>query len=193
MALHLPLTNARIAAFSTHTADPEFVARAQEFFSSALSYPLKFLNPYLYLTKVEVVNRLPRVLRSVIPQSVSCWRASRIPSKNHCGDCVPCLVRRIALESNGISLAEYSHDLFREDVGSLPPDNLGKRNLIELMMFIVRFESLAATDQMGVQEQYPELINSHIDLAAAIQMYKRFAAEARKVFDNYPALRTLLR
>src|SRR5208337_1510406 len=51
MAIHLPLSPARVGAFSTHTAHPEFVALAAEFFGCLLDTSFIVRNPYLYTTK----------------------------------------------------------------------------------------------------------------------------------------------
>lgn len=132
MAIHLPLSPARIGAFSTHTAHPEFVAYAIHFFSKVLDTDFTISNPFLYETKGEVVARLDAKDRSVLPQSVSCWRGARVPSFNHCGECIPCLVRRIAFETNGIVLQEYRRDLLSiPNILTLPETDEGKRNLVE--------------------------------------------------------------
>jgi hypothetical protein len=55
LAIHLPLSVARVGAFSTHTAHPEFVVQAAAFFSAVLDFPLEVTNPFLYKTKAEVV------------------------------------------------------------------------------------------------------------------------------------------
>ena len=55
MAIHLPLTTARIGGFSTHTAHPEFVRMMGKLLSTLLDYPIRIENPFLYMTKAEVV------------------------------------------------------------------------------------------------------------------------------------------
>ena len=55
MAIHLPLTEARIGAFSTHTAHPDVLIEMQKFLSIALAVELKIENPYVLRTKGEVV------------------------------------------------------------------------------------------------------------------------------------------
>ena len=60
MAIHLPLSAARIGAFSTHTAHPEFVHNAQAYFSTLLDHKFTITNPYVYRTKAEVVSTLTR-------------------------------------------------------------------------------------------------------------------------------------
>jgi hypothetical protein len=184
MAIHLPLSAARIGAFSTHTAHPEFVSQASEFFTQLLQYSITIENPYLYRTKAEVVEKLVSTHKSAVALSVSCWRGSRLgKSFNHCGQCIPCLIRRIALEHNNLLLAEYERDLLLEDVASLPPTDDGKRNLAELGEFAYAFTTQTDGELML---SYPDLINEHLDANAAIAMYRRFAGEAGAVFGRYP-------
>lgn len=184
MAIHLPLSAARIGAFSTHTAHPEFVTQASEFFTQLLDYPITIENPYLYRTKGEVVEKLVSSHQSAVAISVSCWRGSRLgKSFNHCGQCIPCLIRRIALERNNLALAEYERDLLAENLSSLPPTDEGKRNLAELGEFAYAFNTHTDGELMF---SYVDLINEHIDADAAIAMYRRFADEASTVFGKYP-------
>lgn len=191
MAIHLPLSAARIGAFSTHTAHPEFVSQATSFFSTVLGYKFDISNPYLYMTKAELVSRLTNSSdRGILNKSVSCWRGSRVASAlNHCGQCVPCLVRRIAFESNGVVLPEYKDDLFSKAVASLPEDNDGKRNLVELAEFAHAFN----TQSDAVLELlFPDLICPDFDKSKAISMYRRFAKEADCVLRKYPGPAALL-
>lgn len=190
MAIHLPLSPARIGAFSTHTAHPEFVAQATDLFGRVLDTTFTVRNPYLYATKAEMVARLQTADYAVLGKSVSCWRGARVFSElNHCGECVPCLVRRIAFESNGIKLPEYKKDLLREDVLSLPEDNEGKRNLVELASFAYVFST---ETEAALAFRFPDLINTEFDKAQAIAMYRRFASEALSVLRGYAGPARLL-
>lgn len=189
MAIHLPLSAARIGAFSTHTAHPQFVQLASEFFTKSLDYQIQITNPYLYKTKAEAVRTLIAKHPSAIADSVSCWRGSRVPGSNHCGECVPCLVRRVALEANGMKLAEYARDLLGENIANLPENDEGKRNLIEFAEFAVAFKS---SPQSELQFMYPDLFSAYFDMDAAVAMYKRFAAEALEVLSNYSGVKSLV-
>src|SRR5262249_2947723 len=129
MAIHLPLSAARIGAFSTHTAHPDFVHKVGLFFSQLLGFPIRITNPYLYKTKAEIVGKLVAKHKEAVEVSVSCWRGSRISKAyNHCGECVPCLIRRVSLEYQGLVLPEYERDLLSLNIGALPPSDEGKRN-----------------------------------------------------------------
>lgn len=186
MAIHLPLSAARIGAFSTHTAHPEFVTKIGEYFTQLLQYPIDVENPYLYRTKAEVVEKLVNAHKGAVALSVSCWRGSRLgKSYNHCGQCIPCLIRRIALEHHNLFLAEYERDLLAEDVASLPPTDEGKRNLAELGEFAYAFGTQTESELLF---NYVDLINEQIDATAAIAMYRRFANEAGSVLGRYPKI-----
>jgi 7-cyano-7-deazaguanine synthase in queuosine biosynthesis len=184
MAIHLPLSAARMGAFSTHTAHPEFVHGIGEYFTELLGFPVHVTNPYLYRTKGEVVKKLVSKYPDSIHLSVSCWKGSRVSTDtHHCGACIPCLTRRVSLEFNGLCLKEYERDLLSEDVLALPPDDTGKRNLVELVEFAYLFKTLSDTELEFI---YPELINKQIDKANAISMYRRVANEVETVLRNYP-------
>jgi 7-cyano-7-deazaguanine synthase in queuosine biosynthesis len=188
MAIHLPLTAARIGAFSTHTAHPQFVHETERFLSELLNTEFSIQNPYLYLTKAETIAEVVARHGQAAAASVSCWRSSR-QAYSHCGECVPCLVRRIALLANGLALDEYQRDLFVERILDLPADDLGKINLLELAEFVLRFRE---SDEPSLIDAYPELINQHVDTASAIAMYRRFAIEAEAVFSRTATLAGLL-
>lgn len=191
MAIHLPLSSARIGAFSTHTAHPSVLKLAQDFFQGVLGYPIVISNPYVYRTKAEVVHALCHQLPTSIPMSTSCWKNSR-PMQGgarHCGECVPCLVRRIALETHGPDPTLYGVDLLNADVRSLPPESDGRRNLADLCEFVSRFRDNTDDDLCS---EFPEIISPHFSGQSAIEMYRRFSTEAQGVLSNYPQLSWLL-
>jgi 7-cyano-7-deazaguanine synthase in queuosine biosynthesis len=191
MAIHLPLSSARIGAFSTHTAHPEFVSIMGDVLSTLLDHPIRIENPFLYRTKAEVVATTVERHQPVIAGTVSCWKAARVSGEEkHCGYCIPCLSRRIALETHGLELSEYKRDILREQVSSLTPDDEGKRNLVELIEFVSVFGE--PRPQAELEIMYPELFNEEIDASLAIEMYRRFAGESRDVFNRYPLVKAIV-
>jgi 7-cyano-7-deazaguanine synthase in queuosine biosynthesis len=192
-AIHLPLSSARVGPFSTHTAHPEFLHMAEVLFQSILDLPkLTITNPFVYTTKGEVVGQLPMDLYSVIPITVSCWRSSRLATQHHCGECIPCISRRIAVESNNLKFKEYERDLFSENSRTLDHSDAGKRNLVDLAEFIGHFSGRLSKSEGELLETYPELFNKHFDRDEVLKMYRRFAAEASKVLATYPKAKWVL-
>lgn len=191
MAIHLPLTQGRIGAFSTHTAHPDVLSKVQGLLRGILLDNISIDNPYVFRTKAEVVKVLWTGLRQSIPSATSCWKNTRLPQgATHCGICVPCLVRRIAIESHGKDSTAYARNPFSEDFASLSPEDDARRNLADLAEFMFRFES---SEDQEILDEWPELYSPNIDKRKVIGMYRRAAKETRTVFRRYPSLASLLR
>jgi 7-cyano-7-deazaguanine synthase in queuosine biosynthesis len=190
LAIHLPLTQGRIGAFSTHTAHPDVIASMERVLSTLLGIEITIQNPFVHFTKKEVVEIVYARLPVAIPVSTSCFMNWRLPAGfTHCGACVPCFIRRIAIESLGPDKTKYARDVWRDDVLRLDPADDGRRNLMDLLEFIVFLEQ--ANDE-EVMNEFPELYSPNFDAQLVISMYRRFCAEARKVFNSYPCVRGLL-
>lgn len=191
LAINLPLTASRISSFSTHTAHPEFLYVMGKILSKLLDFQLEIHNPFLYLTKAEVVKSLIGYKTAIIKRTISCWQASRVTGQyNHCGYCVPCLIRRIAIENNGIRLNEYKRDILNEDLSRIEPQDEGLKNIKELCLFIKLLSQTKS--QANLEDEYPDLINPHFNAVKAATMYKKFAKEALDVFGNYPGIKSLM-
>lgn len=103
IALNVPLDPLRLGSLSTRTTHPFYMARWNEFLG-ALGIPGRVENPYWNKTKGEMARACANseLLRSIIPSCLSCasptkgrWKGHGI---EHCGYCLPCLIRRAALE-----------------------------------------------------------------------------------------------
>ncbi len=191
MAIHLPLTQARIGAFSTHTAHPEVLAKTQDYFRKALGRPIRIENPYVHLTKAQVTKIVWDKLPLSIPATISCWKTSRLTGgATHCGACIPCIIRRIAVESHGTDSTAHDRDLFSEVFAALPEDDDGRRNLADFGEFVVRIERYS---EMEMMTEFPDLYCPQIEPAKAIAMYKKAASEARNVLARYPNISPVLK
>jgi hypothetical protein len=104
IALNVPLDPTRIGSNSTRTTHPYYLRRWNELLG-LIGIPGTVTNPYWDRTKGEMVRDclMPDALRELIPLSVSCAHPSikrfAKDNKNHCGTCVPCIIRRAAIEA----------------------------------------------------------------------------------------------
>ena len=102
IALNVPLDPLRMGALSTRTTHPHYIARWNELVA-ALGVPAKIVNPYMLMTKGEMVKNCgnSKLLDKLAIHSVSCSSPAkeryRGQSSGHCGHCLPCLIRRAAL------------------------------------------------------------------------------------------------
>lgn len=96
ISVNVPLTPMRIGSLSTRTTHPSFLGMLQELFDHA-SLRIDIRNPYQFKTKGEMLKgcQNQQLLEALAGVSTSCGRYARTGFQ-HCGRCVPCLVRRAA-------------------------------------------------------------------------------------------------
>lgn len=117
ISLNVPFTISRSGSLSTRTTHPHFIDLFRQ-----VALGLGILNPivlpYRFMTKGEMLTkcREQRVLRESIPLSMSCAHSEtarwekRKPG-NHCGYCVPCLIRRASTTAADMPDAAYDLDV----------------------------------------------------------------------------------
>jgi 7-cyano-7-deazaguanine synthase in queuosine biosynthesis len=190
LAVHLPLTAARVGALSTHTAHPTVLSLMKAFLNQALCADLEVHNPYVHMTKREIVAKLYSIQPGAIPVANSCWRNARLPkSATHCGECIPCFVRRIAIECCGTDSTAYARDPWTEKFSDLQPDDVARRNLSDLAEFASVFRVANDEEIMSV---WPDLYSEDINASQVILMYRRFAEDVKEIFSRYTGLQPLV-
>lgn len=116
IALNIPLDPLRLGSNSTRTTHPYYIARWNELLGQ-LGIEGSIDNPYWNKTKGEMVaectNQL--VLSDFVAESLSCahptygrWQGR---GTEHCGYCLPCLIRRAAVDAawgSGNDPTEYT-------------------------------------------------------------------------------------
>jgi hypothetical protein len=104
ISLNIPLDVLRLGANSTRTTHPFYIARWNEVIK-ALGIAGVIRNPYWGKTKGQMARecRNQGLLKAVVGRSLSCsapakgrWQGLGI---QHCGYCLPCLIRRAALRA----------------------------------------------------------------------------------------------
>ena len=90
------ITPLRVGSLSTRTTHPFFIDQIQRILDT-VGIRVRLLNPYQFKTKGEMLIECAdqSLLREMVFESTSCGRFSRF-NYEHCGRCVPCLVRRAA-------------------------------------------------------------------------------------------------
>jgi hypothetical protein len=136
IALNVPLDQHRLGSLSTRTTHPFYIARWNELLC-ALQIPVVIENPYWDKTKGEMVSMCSNqdLLKRTIPESLSCssptkgrWKGHGV---EHCGFCLPCLIRRAAIESglHEADLTTYTlSDLHSKPLNSMEAEGLQVRS-----------------------------------------------------------------
>jgi 7-cyano-7-deazaguanine synthase in queuosine biosynthesis len=120
ISLNIPLTNARIGSLSTRTTHPHFIALYQCLLDS-IGLRSQVETPYQFHTKGEMCAQVNnyQLLTDLVEHTMSCshpesGRYLRNSPNNHCGYCVPCIIRRAALASVGLDIGKYNIDILKD-------------------------------------------------------------------------------
>lgn len=174
MAVHAPMTAARVGSLSTRTASPKLVDAFAAVARTALEAPsLQVHNILQRDTKPEVAGRAVSLgVGHCLANTVSCWSIAR--NSRHCGYCAPCLIRRISMETHGVVDALYDHNPFD---GERSDDPVAHDNLVQLLMLA---QDLINMDGFEVQLDYPELLNTGASMSIedSMAMHRRWGEQA---------------
>lgn len=117
IALNPPLQVCRRGTLSTRTAHPVYLTRFRNLLHTLGAFRGPLRNPFIYLSKTDMLRDVDPRLHPLLMRSVSCARPSRYQDRGvrHCGYCVPCLFRRVAMAGPGLDQsADYAFDVFRD-------------------------------------------------------------------------------
>jgi len=104
IALNVPLDPLRLGSNSTRTTHPFYIARWNDLINE-LGINGSIENPYWNKTKGEMVIECANqeLIKELASESLSCSSPAKARwsgySNQHCGYCLPCLIRRAALDS----------------------------------------------------------------------------------------------
>lgn len=102
IALNVPMEALRLGSLSTRTAHPHFIKSMSDLIHD-LGINATLENPYRFKTKGEMAAECldPDLLSELAPHSMSCSHPAQVRFESvapqHCGRCVPCLIRRASL------------------------------------------------------------------------------------------------
>lgn len=103
ISLNIPFTNSRLGSNSTRTTHPYYISLLNQIIER-LGLSIQFVNPYQFKTKGEMILECSNyeLLCSTIDKTMSCshpdqGRYKGISSPTHCGTCLPCIIRRSAI------------------------------------------------------------------------------------------------
>ena len=193
LSLNVPISDARKGTRSTRHAHPLFLQYFNQFINALYGRTFTVQNPFQFWTKGREAKLLEKTnLYPLIKDTVTCWgypnQTLQYPDSNHCGYCVPCIVRRVSVKAAG--LAAYD-DQYVVDVFNLNGNSKEKhrRNIDDLIYFCQSFGPLSNAELIY---RYPEFVMAEIGtskgtedrISKAISVYRKFAKEVLAVVNN---------
>jgi hypothetical protein len=109
-AINLPYDGSQLGTANTRAVHPIAVSRMSQFISQIFNTKFSIRNPFIFKTKSEMCEHLKMgELGKYIQLTFSCDSFPiREKGKPQCGICTSCLLRRLSLESAGLSMHDSS-------------------------------------------------------------------------------------
>jgi hypothetical protein len=177
IALNAPLTSTRLGSLSTRTAHPHTLALMRRALA-ALGMPQQIEAPYAFQTKGEMVagSGVRGFILGSTSQTMSCahpgvdhWQKGG-SAFQHCGYCLPCLIRRAALSHAGQDNTAYTYDVLTTP----PPEGERRQDLRAVLAALERAPGRSAAASVlrsGPLSDAPDDIDRYVDV------YRRGLAE----------------
>lgn len=146
IAINAPLQKSRIGTLSTRTAHPRYLGELADFLRDMGIYTGEIKNPFLFMSKTDMARKR-KSLATPLVRSVSCSRPSRYKDRGvkHCGYCVPCIYRRIAMMEAGLDAkTDYAFSVF-DDLPEM--DVLKQLDFRALVRWAERVQNATAFDR----------------------------------------------
>ena len=180
ISLNIPLTNTRIGSCSTRTTHPYYMGLLQQLLIN-LELKIKLYNPYQFKTKGEMILECKDAtfLQTSIALTMSCshpdsGRYTGETEPLHCGNCLPCVIRRAAIERAYKKDASKYRDMNFQIKGG--PDNLRSFKL-----GIRDYTNSKIDSALSVQISGP-IVN---DIDNYCGVYNRGMNEMKSLLDKY--------
>lgn len=178
ISLNIPLTNTRLGSSSTRTTHPYYMELLQLLLNN-MDIKVELINPYQFFTKGEMILncKVPEFLKQNIVNTMSCshpdlGRYQKENSPSHCGNCLPCVIRRASIETAyGTDNSNYRDKAFQ--IGKATSE------LNSYKIGVLNFKN--SKDIFKIQEAGPISIN----LDEFRNLYQRGMYELASLLDKY--------
>lgn len=189
IALNVPLDRLRLGSLSTRTTHPFYIACWNDLLAT-VGLPVRVENPYWAKTKGEMVGGCAHsaLLRGLMGAALSCSSPTKARWKGrgieHCGYCVPCLIRRAALEfawGHGADPTSYTvADLTARPLNTREAEGQQVRSF---QLAIHRIRARPELTSILIHKPGP-LPSNNATLAALAGVYRRGLAEVEALLDG---------
>lgn len=189
IALNVPLDPLRLGSLSTRTTHPFYMARWNELLTT-LGINGRLYNPYWDKTKGEMAALCenPGLLSKLVAASLSCssptkgrWQGHGI---EHCGYCVPCLIRRAAI-NKAFGPGNDSTSYTLADLTTKPLDTrYSQGQQIRSFQFAIERLKTNPTSAKFLIHKPGPLTDEIVNLDALADVYRRGMAEVDTLLDG---------
>jgi len=190
VSLNLPPVAQVVGARATRSTHPQALAGFRRILSEVLGRPFDIANPFCWVTKTEVVERIAATeFGDLIRHTRSCTRVHDMTRLHpHCGECSQCIDRRFAVHASGHEHQDpaeaYKVDLFE---GERPagPDREMVLAYVRSATNVNRMSDVAFFARYGEASRVVGFFPKSADTVGSrvFDLYQRHAFAVCSVFD----------
>lgn len=199
ISLNIPLDKGRRSACSTRTTHPTFIKRLEEAMTQ-MGITNTFINPYKYKSKADMMmccyNQPSKrsVLLQLTQLSCSCakrghnsfWDKSSAVIKQshitHCGMCLPCLYRRVALDTIGLDNPSFwGTDVLNGTKYDLSKRYQKRNRDFRALLYFIKYR---LTDNVIRRELIINGVTEETELSKYVELVKRSYNQVKEWLDK---------
>ena len=191
VSLNLPPVAQVVGARATRTTHPQVLAGFGRLFLNVLSCPFEVTNPFLWVTKEEVIKLIVANQCSDLIRDTRSW--TRVHDMtvlhSHCGRCSQCIDRRFAIIAAGQESEDpaeaYRTDLFLGERRP-GPDREMALAYVRSASAVSRMTDIAFFSHYGETSRVVGFFPESTDTVASciFDLHQRHAATVCRVFDH---------
>lgn len=191
VSLNLPVADEVLRARASRTTNPHSLKLLAEFLSLVTESSMIVDNPYLYLTKAEVIGKIVDTGGAdLIGLSVSCAHTMfKSVGKQHCGRCSQCIDRRTSVLAGGYEdldpPSDYVIDVFTGRRTEFTEQTMAVhfiRHATELSSMTA--EQFAATFNVELGRAVRAEPDASLAVSRIYEMHQRYARDVITVTSN---------
>ena len=191
VSLNLPPVAQVVGARATRTTHPQTLAGFQSLFSAVLGSDFGVDNPFAWMTKTEIIERIAaNGCSDLIRDTRSCTRVHDMTKLHpHCGQCSQCIDRRFAVlaasQEHEDPAEAYKADLFT-DKRPAGPDREMALGYVRSASMVNLMEDTAFFARYGEASRVVRHFSEPADVVAEriFDLYRRHASAVCRVFDD---------
>ena len=191
VSLNLPPVAQVVGARATRTTHPQTLAGFQRLFSAVLDRDFGVDNPFAWVTKTEVIERIAaNGCSDLIRDTRSCTRVRAMTKLHpHCGQCSQCIDRRFAVLAAGQEHEDpaeaYKVDLFTDKRPAGPGREM-VLGYVRPATMVSGMEDTAFFARYGEASRVVRQFSEPADVVAEriFDLYRRHASAVCRVFDG---------
>jgi 7-cyano-7-deazaguanine synthase in queuosine biosynthesis len=191
ISINLPISGQNIGTLLTRSTHPKYLKLFEELIKILFEDDISIRNPFIYLTKSQMLNMLKSWNQSeLIQEAISCsYTQGRTRMQPQCGTCSQCVNRRFSVIAAGLEEHDkcefYGKDLFKQDL-----DEGKERDIpINYVRSALEIDNMNDSQFFGKYSELPEVLDC-LDISPdevgqkIYDLYKNHAKEVMEVITS---------